>query len=156
MTDERHPPARPRRPLSVGRQDPPSGRWHPPDYDEEPTPPPVDPEDRQRWERQRARVSECERNVSAIVGRVGIQEQALQDLTRRVSGIETSSADSARSITSIDRQLALQGQSVAQIERGVARMESARDSDGAKARHIIQIAAAFAALAVSIISIITK
>lgn len=156
MSDDQRPP-RYRRPLSVGGREPPSGRWTVDDFDDDAaTPPPVDPEDRRRWERQRDRLSLVEGMIHRSQGRFDVQELAISDLTRRVGVVEAQGHQTSSSVNTMSQQLALLGQSTTMIERGVARLEQARDSDGARARHIIQIAAAFAALAVSIVSIITR
>lgn len=130
-----------------------SARFQAPvDFDEGPTPPPVD----EFAARQRTRVTALEHGMVRVEGAITGMTGSIGDLTRRVSGLEEMRDRLQEGIVTIERVQALQGQSLLVIERGINKLESARDADGAKFRHIVQIVAAIAAIAVSIVALATR
>ncbi len=148
---------RPRRTAQFQAARHPSGSWQPGEFDDGPTPPPVNAEDAaSAWARQRTRVTAVEHNMVRVEGAITGMSGSIGDLTRRVAGLEETRDKSQESLVTIERVQALQGQSLLVIERGVNKLESARDTDGAKFRHIIQILAAVAAIAVSIVALATR
>lgn len=123
----------------------PSGRW---DFeDPEVTPPPVDPESAAAWKRLRGRVTELQVMLAGLV-------PSVDGLVRRVDQLEQKDAEMARSLASVEKTQAVQTALLTNIESGIRDLKAARDGDGARFRHVLQIVVAVAALASSIIAIV--
>lgn len=147
--DPPRPPPR-RRSEPVTAPDPPSGRWDREYLDPEVTPQPVDVESiATAWHRTRTRVSELQVQMAGLV-------PSIDGLARRVDQLEQKDAEMARSLVSVERTQAVQTSMLSTIERGISDLKSARENDGARFRHVIQILASIAAIAVSVIAIATR
>ena len=125
----------------------PSGRWE--FSDPEVTPPPADPDAAREWYRVRGKVSELHVLIAALA-------PSVDSLARRVDQLEGKDAEMARSLVSVERTQAVQTSMLSTIERGIADLKSARDNDGTRFRHVLQIVVAIAAIAVSVIAIVTR
>lgn len=95
------------------------------------------------------RMADLEGSVKGLTVSVG-------SLDSRVSKIEAYKDQTVQQLASIQGQLALQQHSMTTIERGVTKLENARDSDGVKFRHVLQIAVSIFAIAVSVVALILK
>lgn len=119
------------------------------DFDPDVTPPPVDVEAAAAWQRLRGRVTE----IQVMLGGLA---PAVDTLVRRVDKLEEKDNEMARALISVEKTQAVQTAMLATIERGVADLKSARDGDGARFRHVLQILVAVAAIVVSVIAIVTR
>lgn len=146
------PPARPpRRRTELGPAEHPSGRWELERFndDDEVTPPPVDPDSAFAWRKSRERITNLEVLFAGL-------KPEIESISRRVTGLESKDAEMSRSLIALEKSTALQTQSLTTIERGIVEIKASRDSDGARFRHVIQILASIAAIAVSVIAIATR
>ena len=145
--DDPRPPRR--RSGHVPVPDPPSGQWSRHEFGDDATPPPVDVEAASAWQRLRGRVTE----IQVMLGGLA---PAVDALVRRVDKLEEKDNEMARALISVEKTQAVQTAMLATIERGVADLKSARDGDGARFRHVLQILVAVAAIVVSVIAIVTR
>lgn len=77
-------------------------------------------------------------------------------LDARVNKIEAYKDQTVQQLATIQGQLALQQQGLVTIERGVAKLETARDNDGTKFRHVLQILVSVLAITVSVVALVVK
>lgn len=81
---------------------------------------------------------------------------SVDGLCRRVDQLEQKDAEMARTLVSVEKTQAVQTAMLTTIERGISDLKSARDSDGTRFRGVLQIVVALAAIAVSVIAIVTR
>jgi septation ring formation regulator EzrA len=127
------------------------------------TPAPVDPAERVRWERQRSRITDVERrlgeaesSIKIVGGDVKNVVEQVREVKAAQSALAAHDTEIAKTLAAMGLQLAVQGTTLTTIERGVQKLEGARDSDGVKFRHVLQLVAAFLAIAVSAVVALTR
>lgn len=157
--DDRPPRTTRRRSAEQGTVvDPPSGRWHPHEFDDGPTPPPHDLdafERRRRLTTLEAAVARGEERTSgalmALDGRIAKVEGAL--VLREKKGDELAAA-----VNGLHRDSAVIATKLDVVQATLVRIEVQKTTGGATARNIVQLVlmllALLASLTVGIISIV--